>query len=349
MHVEETKVIKILFLLNNLPGYFEGGITHLLNVSKAEVLVCKEKDDSKAPFENFIPQHLLLNKEDFCTEDLLNTFISFNPKICYVTGWKSKQYLKIVHKLKKSGVTIVSGLDNPWRGDFRQRVGMLLSQMLKNRYFDYIWVSGMSQYQFAKGLGFKKERILKNLYIADTANFSVSKDVYSKKILFVGRLEKEKNIELLVQCFGNLTEEERNGWMLTIIGNGSLKQNITDKPYIVVKSFMQPSELQTEIVDAGAFILPSRYEPWGVVVQEFAMAGLPLILSDKVNAGEEYLINGYNGYSFKYNNMDSLKKGMIKIFNSSEDQLKEMGMRSKKLASRNDYEIWANTLLSVLS
>ena len=43
-------------------------------------------------------------------------------------------------------------------------------------------------------------------------------------------------------------------------------------------------ELAQLYVDADVFALLSRHEPWGVVVNEAAASGLPLVLSDRVGA-----------------------------------------------------------------
>jgi len=41
------------------------------------------------------------------------------------------------------------------------------------------------------------------------------------------------------------------------------------------KGFVQPSDLPNIFAQAGVFILPSRYEPWGVVIGEALASGLP--------------------------------------------------------------------------
>ena len=73
-----------------------------------------------------------------------------------------------------------------------------------------------------------------------------------------------------------LIESNRDGWELHFIGNGSLKSKLTQEDGIIVSDFMQPNELVKEIPKTGCFILPSRHEPWGVVIHEFASAGIPL-------------------------------------------------------------------------
>ena len=46
---------------------------------------------------------------------------------------------------------------------------------------------------------------------------------------------------------------------------------------------------------ADLFVLPSRHEPWGVVVNEALAAGLPVVLSDRVGAAADLLVDGENG------------------------------------------------------
>ena len=80
-----------------------------------------------------------------------------------------------------------------------------------------------------------------------------------------------------------------------------------------------------EVKKSGCFIVPSHWEPWGVVVHEFGLAGLPLILSNKVGARSTFLIDNYNGYTFKSKNNKSLQDAMLKIMNSSDKSLLKMG------------------------
>ena len=65
---------------------------------------------------------------------------------------------------------------------------------------------------------------------------------------------------------------------------------------------MQPEDLVRVIKNVGFFVLPSNFEPWGVVVHEFCAAGLPMLLSETVGSSSSFLINGHNGFLFKPNN-----------------------------------------------
>ena len=103
------------------------------------------------------------------------------------------------------------------------------------------------------------------------------------------------------------------------------------------------------IKNTGVFILPSHFEPWGVVTHEFAAAGFPLILSDKIGAGTKFLDNGYNGFLFSSNNVQELKQAMLNVINLSSDELLKMGIRSMEKAEEITPTKWANTLMEILN
>jgi len=94
--------------------------------------------------------------------------------------------------------------------------------------------------------------------------------------------------------------------------------------------------------------LPSRHEPWGVVVHEFASAGIPLICSEATGAASTFLINNFNGFIFKNNNSNDLAKKMLKIISSTDKELFEMSKNSFEMGKRITPLSSAKNLLSVL-
>ncbi|MDQ3192093.1 MAG: glycosyltransferase, partial [Bacteroidota bacterium] len=133
------------------------------------------------------------------------------------------------------------------------------------------------------------------------------------------------------------------------LGVGQLKEQEVIHPKIKHFGFIQPSEMQKYIAETGVFILPSHFEPWGVVVHEFAAAGFPLILSKEVGASEQFLKNDQNGFIFNGGNIVELKAAMQKVMNKKDTELIDMGQKSVELAKSITPEKWAKTLSSVLS
>ena len=77
----------------------------------------------------------------------------------------------------------------------------------------------------------------------------------------------------------------------------------------------------------GAFVLPSRKEPWGVVVQEAAAARMPVICSNAVGAGDHLVEDGESGFVFESGNAEELAGKLAVLSSASPERRKEMGER----------------------
>jgi glycosyltransferase involved in cell wall biosynthesis len=111
---------------------------------------------------------------------------------------------------------------------------------------------------------------------------------------------------------------------------------------------MQPEALLEFMQTGNAFVLPSTFEPWGVVAHEFAAAGYPLVLSDAVGASEAFLQQGKNGYRFQANNAEALKEALTKMMSLNAHQLQEMGASSRLLAQSITPKTWAESVVSMM-
>lgn len=136
--------------------------------------------------------------------------------------------------------------------------------------------------------------------------------------LFVGRIIEVKNIELMIQAF--ISEFENNNQViLKIVGDGELLKSFVKKyGYHSNIKFVGPKygeSLIEEYRNASAFILPSAYEPWGLVVNEAMSAGLPVIVSDQVGAAWDLVHNRNTGFIFRYNDPNELAEKMRHLVN----------------------------------
>ena len=211
-----------------------------------------------------------------------------------------KTYLRLANYFKKENKITICGLDSAWNGSIKHKIYSFVSKLgFLNLFFSKFWIPGIPQYNFLKNLGINDDRIIYDLYSADTNMFG---DVYNKnkikksneyphKFLFVGRFTKDKGIDRLANSWKEL-QKFNHDWELLLIVNGHYISTFENLPYVKVKDFLQPADLINEIKNTGCFILPSTYEPWGVVVHEFSAAGCPLILSNDIGAKSTFLING---------------------------------------------------------
>jgi glycosyltransferase involved in cell wall biosynthesis len=90
-------------------------------------------------------------------------------------------------------------------------------------------------------------------------------------------------------------------------------------------------------VDADIFALLSRHEPWGVVVNEAAASGLPLVLSDRVGAAYDLLRDGENGFLVPAEDVPAAADALRKLA-ADPDLRRRMGERSRELVRAWDYD-----------
>jgi glycosyltransferase involved in cell wall biosynthesis len=79
---------------------------------------------------------------------------------------------------------------------------------------------------------------------------------------------------------------------------------------ICYAGFQPPDALPQFFAQADVFVLPSRYDGWGVVVNQALGAGLPIIASDQVGAAFELIRASENGFIFPAGDTNALAAAM---------------------------------------
>jgi glycosyltransferase involved in cell wall biosynthesis len=350
--------MKILYLYTEIMGYNLPILERLVSHYDATVEVVRWNQNKLTPFvPTPIPGVTYHDRTSFNDSQLLKFATELKPALVYISGWQDRGYLPVVAKLKEQGSVIVTGMDSQWTGALRQQiVAKWIHWLKKDRCFNYAWVPGPLQYEFARRIGFKKTEILCNLLSGNSDVFaqaakvqSLDKQVgYPKRFLYVGRFASSKGLDILIEAYKLYKLKYKGDWTLTCVGNGPLDQTLASQPDIQVEAFSSQEELVQQARQAGAFILPSRYEPWGVVVHEFATAGLPLLLSEHVGARPQFLIDGLNGYTFYQDSAQDLARKMHQLSSSSSEALLKMGQVSASLAQRVTPDIAAASFVSAL-
>jgi glycosyltransferase involved in cell wall biosynthesis len=348
--------MKILYLYSEVMGYTMATVRALVKAG-AEVHIVHWNHKKLTHYQ--VPSYSNIyiyerSAMDFAALKYLAT--DLDPEITVLSGWMDNDYLRVARHLRKREAIVITGLDGQWQGTLRQRIASISEKFgYLSRYYSHCWVAGNYQYEYARRLGFHKDAIVFDLLSADLTLFqstyqnrlSEKQNHYPHRFLYIGRFEAIKGLEALLEAWRILGQSKKD-WELHLIGNGSLQSRLSKVPGIVVQDFMQPEELIQEVAKAGCFVLPSRREPWGVVVHELAAAGLPLILSNIVGAASTFLIPGLNGYTFKVNDPQSLAKKMKQIINTSDNDLAAMAAVSHQLSNRVTPQTSAANLLSLL-
>ncbi len=134
-----------------------------------------------------------------------------------------------------------------------------------------------------------------------------------KKILYVGRIHPTKGIDFLLKVLKELIKKDKK-YKLVLVGPlkndyyfssllDFIKNNDLEK-YIVFTGFVSEIE-KTALYDVcDIFFLPSKYEPFGIVILESFARGKPVVSVE--SDGPRYLIKeGVNGFLVRYGDVDS--------------------------------------------
>lgn len=350
--------MNIVFLYTEVAEYFLSCLRELKNAENVKVDVVRWPVNREAPFEfGEIESVSFHERGDYDSEQLMSLVGSLKPDVLFCSGWTDKGYLKVAQLMKKKGIPVICGMDNAWRGTYKQHLASLISPFTIKRYFDYIWVPGRQQEEYALKLGFPPQKILSGYYSADYHFFNSlyhkflpdKKESFPHRFFYLGRYIEAKGITDLWQAYQQLSDEHNTDWELWCGGTGALFDKAPSAPGLRHIGFIQPKDLPDYIHQTGVFILPSHFEPWGVVVHEMAAAGLPMICSDKVGAAGKFLDHEKNGYVFQAGSVEELKNAMKKISSLNDMELLSMAEYGNTLAKEITPRTWSGTLLSVAS
>lgn len=166
-----------------------------------------------------------------------------------------------------------------------------------------------------------------------------------KVLLFVGRFITEKALPNFIDSIHSLLAE-RDDLVLVLVGDGSEKQKLQEliienrlNQKVLLPGRFESDELYAWYLCASGFVLPSTYEPFGAVVNEALIFGLPVFCSKY--AGASYLVNSGKGLLFDPLNKQSTMNGLLD-FLSTIHPLEDIDLKSRPALMTNNQDAFAD-------
>jgi glycosyltransferase involved in cell wall biosynthesis len=155
-------------------------------------------------------------------------------------------------------------------------------------------------------------------------------------ILFCGQMIARKGLDLLLAAFAHVAEENASVRLLLVGREAELPRMLETIPpalraRIEYAGFQPPGELPRFFCRANLFVLPSRHDGWGVVVNQAIGAGLPIVCSDQVGAGFDLVREGVNGFRFPSGDVEALSSALRTLIRDERLRV-EMGAASLRIA-----------------
>jgi glycosyltransferase involved in cell wall biosynthesis len=341
--------MRVLILWTHLSGYMRACLDNLGWAQAVDLHVVYMPPSSSAAFHDGEVAPLAAMSYSLTPDlDLRALHDRLQPDVLIVCSWHVTAYRRVA---RRSRALRILAMDNQWLGTPRQRLGILVSPWLLRPAYDRALVPGDRAAQFASKLGFRQDAIWRGSYSGDVSAFLAPVEDQSSEergFLFVGRLVPEKGVDVLVDAYAEYRSAVPAPWGLTVCGTGPLVDRVRAATGVEHLGFVQPSGLPRVFHRAGAFVLPSRFEPWGVVIHEACAAGLPIICSSVCGAVPSLVEDHWNGLIVEPGSVTSLALAMRRLHLMDDTQGREMGRRSADVANRYTPERWAQSLIGHL-
>jgi glycosyltransferase involved in cell wall biosynthesis len=350
--VAEPKPLKVVFCWAEVSGYiaacwrelqrFPGVQCHILHPKSIYQTI--ENPFDMSPLLSGLSNDMFDPRRPDAETWLADTIARHNPDVVVVCGWVIWPYVSLFSAEQLAGVKFVVGMDTPWQGTLRQRLGRWrLRRLVQNT---TLWVTASERSaEYARRLGVPDALIRKGFYGFDDAplaGIATERQAapWARRFLFVGRYVPQKDLRTLVTAYRRYRSMVREPWSLTCCGTGVDAHFLRGVEGLTDAGFKQPAELPGVFAEHGAFVIASSFEPWGVVIAEAAASGLPIVCTSSCGAADDVVRPYYNGLLTSPGDADSLARALCWI-HEHETSLAAMGDRARALAAPFAASEWA--------
>jgi glycosyltransferase involved in cell wall biosynthesis len=242
-------------------------------------------------------------------------------------------------------------MDDAWeRTDCSDALTGFIKRLI-HRNIDGAFIPAPSHRDYYRMMGFSEERIVCGVDVVDNDFFSRGADEVRRReeewrsilllpkryFLFVGRFLRRKGIEDLIDAYvlyRNMTDDP---WDMVLVGAGPEKDTITNLAAriegIRLVGPKHGDRLCLYYALAAALVVPSRSDPWGLVVNEGMASGLPVIVSRGCGAAMTLVREGENGWAFDQCDRSAFAALLHRVGSMSSEHLRRMGDRSRALVA----------------
>lgn len=301
-----SEKIKIKYLINDKPNKEE-----LKSAIKSKNILKIIKELTKSIKILYLKKHRNINAIRNIYSDYIITTRTFHNKLVGYYAYHDIIKIATEHNYHNNNKKYINKLINSVYG------------------FDYLVLVTENLQKFYKD----KIKNTKCIYIPNVIDNLPTKSTNLKNnnIINVGRLEKEKAQEELIEIVKELKKEIKD-IKLYLIGDGSLKNNLEKKikennleKNIILTGFISKSEIEKYMTDSKLFVMTSHTESFGLVLIEAMSYKVPCIAYDSAD-GATVLLKNNNGILIK--NRD--RKQMINKIKQLLKDPKELKKYSEK-------------------
>lgn len=290
--------------------------------------------------------HHLLSSTERTNPDFIRTAVAARkPDVIVVPGWLDPSYTRLPSFPEFANTRFVMGIDNPWKGNLRQRLARLKVGRYIDR-MDAVVPAGERAWQFARHLKVPERKLFRGIYGFDLPLFEnvydqrLAAGPWPRRFLFMGRYVPVKGFDTLLPAYRAYRQRVPDPWPLTFHGQGPLAPQLANEPGAEDRGFCQPADQPAVFAAHGVYVHASHYEPWGVAVAEAMASGLPAICTEEVGASVDLVRSYYTGLLVPTRDQSALTDALVWM-HENHARLPAMGAAARTFASAHSATLWA--------
>lgn len=166
---------------------------------------------------------------------------------------------------------------------------------------------------------YRKSDLILSAGIDENVFYQDNKIKKEYDFIFVGSFIKRKGLDILIKAIKHVDDKNIK---YCIVGSGILEQevvNIAQTYNVTLLKNQTQTELRTLYNKSKFFILPSRDEPFGLVVSEAIFCGTPAIVSN-IGGMKNQIKNKFNGFILSENTFECLSTIIIELMKMDNEQ-----------------------------
>lgn len=179
--------------------------------------------------------------------------------------------------------------------------------------------------------------------IPDALPFKIDdkSELTSKRIISIGRYAFDKGNDLLLQAWA-IIEKQMSEWSLDVYGNGDKKpyqKQIVDLGIDQQRCYLHGpvTDVKKEYLSSSIFVLPSRFEGFGLVIIESMACGVPVVVFDCENGPRSIITDGENGFLIPPFDINIFAEKVMLLMKNQELRCR-MGENAQNVASQYEMD-----------
>ena len=345
--------MKIIYILSH-PIQYQTPLIRYLVKKKIDITVAYKSLHTTGKFydKNFKKKILwdqnLIKNYNYFKINKYNFSFLLNPKTRFVWVHGTKNFYNFLVIILASiiGKKVLIREESNKYSKNRNEINLFLNKIYYkfiDLFIDYYLAIGKLNKEYYLSKNIKRSKIVKVPYVVNNEFFfnKINKIKKNINFLFVGKINSLKGIDVLYEAITKIPPKTKV--FFDIIGSGELlkiyKKKIKIKKINFVKfhGFINQKKLKKFYKKSDILIVPSKIEPWGLVVNEAMCSGNAIIASNMVGCAADLIIKNKNGYLFKSKNSDDLYAKMLYYINNKK-KLQDHKKYSQKIISKYDFE-----------